>query len=199
MMCRKCGVSIPAGADKCPNCGAPAPARRIERRSGSRAANPKMAAKIPFMLMALVLMHIAEVVTWFVPAIHMETEGELSGRLSLFRILTTFAGADSMGFLFIMVIAAVFLVTLCAVYLAVMPIIKGGSGRRMYMITSKVTALAHAAVLGGIFGIYRSIGKDEGYSTDLLIGGIVQLVLCVAIFALTMVISRASKQRKVDR
>lgn len=199
MMCRKCGQSIPRDADRCPNCGAPAPARRPERRSVSRAANPKLAAKIPFMLMGLALLHLVEIGTWFIPAIRMDTEGVLSGRLSLFKLLGTFSGAGSLGTLFILLDAAMLIAVLCAVYLALMPVFRGGNGRRMRMVTSKVTVLAHAAILLGLYGIYSSIGKDEGYAAVLLPGGVLQLVLCAGILVLTMVISYASRQKKVDR
>lgn len=198
MMCRKCGATIPKGAEKCPNCGAPAPAFRPERKSVSRAANPKLAAKIPFMLVGLVLLHIAQIVLWFVPAIHMITDGSLSGSLSLFNLFRIIS-KESHYFVFNLITAAVLLVAACAVYQAVMPLVRGGQGRRMRMITSKVAVLAHAAVLGGIFGIYRSVGEDGGFVTTLMAGGYAQLAVCLAVFALTVVISAASKQKKVER
>lgn len=198
MMCRKCGVSIPAGADKCPNCGAPAPHRRPERRNVSRAANPKMAARIPFLLAGLVLLHVAEIVFWFLPAIHMDTSGQLSGSLSLFKIFWVISSRSGYS-VFNLFSVAVLLAAAVSVYLAAAPLFKGGQGRRMRMITSKVTVLCHAAILGGLFGIYRSVGRDGGFPTTLMPCGYVQFVLCLAIFALTAVISFSSKQRKVDR
>lgn len=200
MMCRKCGQSIPKGADKCPNCGAPARADRPKRRNVSRAANVKLAAKIPFALIVLALLHIAQLVMWFVPVMRMDTEGTLTGNLSLFKMFRTFAtGGTTGGTLLILVMVAVLLVTLCALYLAIAPLFQGGRGRRMRLITSKVACLSHAAVLGAIFGMYHAIGADQGYAPRLLAGGIVQFALTVLIFALTVFISYASKQKKIDR
>lgn len=195
MMCRKCGVSIPAGADTCPNCGAPAPNRR-ERRPVSRAANPKMAAKIPFMLMALAALHIAEIVTWFLGAVNMDVEGALAGTKSLFSILNVMSGRT---FVFNLVTVAFCALAALAVVFAVLPVFRGGNGRRMRMPVSKAAVLLHAATLGVLYGGFYAANSDAGLATTLTAGGILQLILCAAIFALTMTVSFASKQRKVER
>lgn len=192
MMCRKCGFSIPAGADTCPNCGAPAPAARPERRRGSRAANPKLAAKIPFLLMALAVAQLVETVFWFLGAIHMDVEGELSGTHSLCAILHIMSGRS---FLFDLVTVVFGLLSVCAVVLAVLPIFRGGRGRRMRMPASKAASILHLVTLGCLFGGFYASNKDAGIATALTAGGIVSVLLCAAVLALTMVISHASKQK----
>ena len=198
MMCRKCGAAIPAGAEKCPKCGAPAPQRRPERKSVSRAADPKLAAKIPFFLMALALMHILEIVFWFLNAVTITESDILVGKASMYTVfsrLSEFSGF----FVYQLLTVAVCVLAACAVLLALLPLIQGGRGRRMRMPVSKVAVIVHAGSMGLILYALFTVGNEVGSKPAITFGGVLQLVLCVAIFVLTMVISKASKQKKVDR
>lgn len=198
MKCRKCGAELPRGAEKCERCGSPVQSQARPERRVSRAANPALAAKIPFLLMALALTHILQIVLWFCDTFKSDLPELFDGAVSVagfFKVI--YSDGDDMAFLkaatplFVVIFAA-------AAVWALVSLLRGGRGRRMRMFFSKFAALSDIAALIFIFTVLRSAARDEGLSAGITFGGILQLVLCVGIFALTVFISYASKQKKVE-
>lgn len=185
MFCENCGKEIYVTAKVCPNCGTPV----VPPVSNQAVYHDQNDKKLKIMCAVVAVLHVLQIILWFTPYITLSASVYGMSRSESFSMANTIVETETPQaftpiFVILFAVGAVF---------AALPIFTGIMKKRRRMIISKIISVITVLFVLLTVSLINSATRG-GVSCSLAFTGLIFVLIPIAIFVLTVLVSRSSKK-----